>query len=143
MSFDLKIKNGDIVIEPSGLLASVSGNQKIRQDIVKILLTNFGDNKFHIKYGSDVGALKIGEVADQKIIEMDIKRSVEEAIRYLISLQKSQSRSQYLSSSEVILDISSISTERDSEDPRLYNIFISVLTQKLDIINEVITIRIV
>jgi phage baseplate assembly protein W len=143
MSFDLKIKNGDIVIEPSGLLASVSGNQKIRQDIVKILLTNFGDNKFHIKYGSDVGALKIGEVADQKIIEMDIKRSVEEAIRYLISLQKSQSRSQYLSSSEVILDISNISTERDSGDPRLYNIFISVLTQKLDIINEVITIRIV
>ena len=143
MSFDLKIKNGDIVIESSGLLASVSGNQKIRQDIVKILLTNFGDNKFHIRYGSDVGALKIGEVADQKIIEMDIKRSVEEAIRYLISLQKSQSRSQYLSSSEVILDISNISTERDSEDPRLYNIFISVLTQKLDIINEVITIRIV
>lgn len=143
MSFDLKIKNGDIVIESSGLLASVSGNQKIRQDIVKILLTNFGDNKFHIRYGSDVGALKIGEVADQKIIEMDIKRSVEEAIRYLISLQKSQSRSQYLSSSEIILDISNISTERDSEDPRLYNIFISVLTQKLDIINEVITIRIV
>jgi len=143
MSFDLKIKNGDIVIEPSGLLASVSGNQKIRQDIVKILLTSFGDNKFHIRYGSDVAALKIGEIADQKIIEMDIKKSAEDAIRYLISLQKSQSRSQYLSLSEVILDISNVSTERDSEDPRLYNIFISVLTQKLDIINEVITIRIV
>lgn len=143
MSFDLKIKNGDIVLDSSGLLTSVSGNQKIRQDIVKILLTNFGDNKFHARYGSDVGALKIGEVADQKLIEMDIKRSVEEAIRYLISLQRNQAKSQVLSLSEVILDISSISTERDSADPRLYNVFISILTQKLDIIEEVITIRIV
>jgi phage baseplate assembly protein W len=143
MSFDLKIKNGDIVLDSSGLLTTVSGNQKIRQDIVKILLTKFGDNKFHARYGSDVGALKIGEVADQKIIEMDIKRSAEEAVRYLISLQRSQARSQFLSVSEVILDISNVATERDSEDPRLYNILISVLTQKLDIIEEVITIRIV
>ena len=48
-----------------------------------------------------------------------------------------------LSPSEIILEISNIGTERDSEDPRLYNIYISVLTQKLDIINEIITIRIV
>ena len=143
MSFDLKIKNGDIVLDDSGSLSLVSGNQKIRQDIVKILLTNFGDNKFHPKYGSNVAALKIGEVADQKIIEMDIKRSAEEAIRNLISLQRSQARSQYLSVSETIVDISNISTERDTDDPRLYNIYISVLTQKLDIIDEVITIRII
>ena len=143
MSFDLKIKNGDIVLDGSGVPSIISGNQKIRQDIVKILLTNFGDNKFHVRYGSDVGALKIGSVSDINIIEMDIKRSTEDAIRYLMSLQRSQSRAQFLSSSEVILDISSITTERDSDDPRLYNIMISILTQKLDIIEEVITIRIV
>ena len=143
MSFDLKIKNGDICLDPSGQLSSVSGNQKIKQDIVKILLTNFGDNKFHSRYGSNVGALKIGEVSDQTLIEMDLRRSVEESIRYLISLQRNQARSQYLSLSETILDISNIYTERDSEDPRLYNVFISILTQKLDIIEENITIRIV
>jgi phage baseplate assembly protein W len=143
MSFDLKIKNGDICLDTSGQLSSVSGNQKIKQDIVKILLTNFGDNKFHPRYGSNVGALKIGEVADEKLIEMDLRRSVEESIRYLISLQRNQARSQYLSLSETILDISNIYTERDTEDPRLYNVFISILTQKLDIIEENITIRIV
>jgi hypothetical protein len=143
MSFDLKIKNGDICLDASGQLSSVSGNQKIRQDIVKILLTNFGDNKFHVRYGSNVGALKIGEVTDQKLIEMDLRRSVEESVRYLISLQRNQARAQYLSLSETILDISNIYTERDSEDPRLYNVFISVLTQKLDIIEENVTIRIV
>jgi phage baseplate assembly protein W len=143
MSFDLKIKNGDLSIEGSGTLSTVSGNSKIRQDIVKILLTKTGENKFHPRYGSDIGFLKIGEVSDEEILEMDIKRSVEEAIKYLISLQNFQSKRQNLSLSEIILDISKIDAERDSADPRLYNIYISVLTQKLDIIEEIITIRIV
>jgi hypothetical protein len=107
------------------------------------LLTKTGENKFHPNYGSNVGFLKVGEVSDSKITELDLKRSAEDAVRYLIFLQKNQSRSQVLSPSEIILEISNIGTERDSEDPRLYNIYISVLTQKLDIINEIITIRIV
>lgn len=143
MSFDLKIKNGDLSIGDSGALDVVSGNNKIRQDIVKILLTNIGENRFHSRYGSDLGAFKIGDVSDQKMIELDLKRSVEEAIRYIMFLQKNQSKYQVLSLSEIILEIVDIRTERDSSDPRLYNIYISILTQKLDQIEEIITIRIV
>jgi hypothetical protein len=143
MSFDLKIKNGDLVLDSSGSLVSVSGNNKIRQDIVKILLTKPGDNRFHSSYGSNLGLLKVGNVTDESILELELKRSAEDAIKYLIFLQKNQSRGQVLSLSEIILDIANISVERDSADPRLYNIYISVLTQKLDIIDEVITIRIV
>lgn len=143
MSFDLKIKNGDIVIDPSGSLSTVFGNSKIRQDIIKILLTRNGENRFHPRYGSDLGALKIGEVSDEKMLELDLQRSVEDAIKYLMSLQSYQSKKQVLSSGEIISAIRGISSDRDSEDPRLYNIYISVLTQKLDIVEEVITIRIV
>jgi hypothetical protein len=143
MSFDLKIKNGDLVLDSSGSLVSVSGNNKIRQDIVKILLTKPGDNRFHPIYGSNLGYLKIGEVSDESIVELELKRSAEDSIRYLISLQRSQSRNQVLSLSEIILDITNISVDRDLADPRLYNIYISILTQKLDIIDEIITIRII
>jgi len=143
MSFDLKIKNGDLSLSGSGSLDIVSGNSKIRQDIVKILLTNIGDNRFHSRYGSDIGAFRIGNVSDQKMLELDIKRSVEDAIKYLIFLQKNQSRYQILPLSEIILDIVDIRADRDSADPRLYNIYISVLTQKLEPIEEIITIRIV
>lgn len=143
MSYDLKIKNGDLVLDNSGSLTTVVGNQKIRQDIVKILLTRLGENKFHPNYGSDIGSLRIGDALSKNMVESDMKRSVEQALRYLISLQKTQSRFQFLSSSEVILDIQNVGVERDSGDPRLYNIFISVLTQKLDVLEEVITIRIV
>ena len=79
MSFDLKIKNGDIVIDPNGSLSTVFGNSKIRQDIIKILLTRNGENRFHPRYGSDLGALKIGEVSDEKMMELDLQRSVEES----------------------------------------------------------------
>jgi hypothetical protein len=58
-------------------------------------------------------------------------------------LQKNQSKYQVLSLSEIILEIVDIRTERDYGDPRLYNIYISILTQKLDQIEEIITIRIV
>ncbi len=143
MSYDLKIKNGDLVLDSGGIPTTVIGNQKIRQDIVKILLTRLGENKFHPNYGSDIGSLRIGEALSKNMVESDMKRSVEQALRYLISLQKAQSRFQFLSSSELILDVQNIGVERDSDDPRLYNIFISVLTQKLDVLEEVITIRIV
>lgn len=143
MSFDLQIKHGDLVLDTAGSLSIVNGNNKIRQDIIKILLTRLGDNRFHSRYGSDIGSLRIGGVADQQLIELDLRRSAEEAIRYLISLQKSQGMRQVLSLSEVIVDIVDITTERDTGDPRLYNIFVSVLTQKMDIIEETVTLRII
>lgn len=143
MSFDLKIKNGDLVLNSSGLLTSVIGNDKIRQDVVKIMLTNLESNRFHPRYGSALGSLQIGDVADQKIVEMNLRNSAEESIRYLMSLQKAQAQTQVLSLSEVIIDITNISVGRDTSDPRLYTISVSLLTQKLDVINEAVTIRII
>jgi phage baseplate assembly protein W len=143
MSFDLKIKSGDISLESSGEISVVSGNQKIRQDVVKIILTKIGENRFHPQYGSNTGQLQIGTILDQALVEEDLRQSAQSAIRYLMQLQREQSRKQLLSSSEIILDIKNLQIERDEADPRLYNIFISVLTQKLESIDEVITIRIV
>ena len=143
MSFDLKIKSGDIQLESDGKISIISGNQKIRQDIVKIVLTRLGENRFHPQYGSNTGLLQIGSSAEQELIELDMTQSVNSAIRFLMSLQKEQSRRQILASTEVILEIKNILVERDESDPRLYNIFISILTQKLEQIDEVITIRIV
>lgn len=143
MSFDLKIQSGDISIESDGTVSIVSGNEKIRQDIVKIILTKIGENRFHQRYGSNVGFLQVGQAADKELIELDLKQSVENSIKFLISLQREQSKKQLLSSSEVILEIKNINIERNQADPRLYNIFISILTQRLETVNEAVTIRII
>ncbi len=143
MSFDLKIKNGKLVLNTDGSVQIVSDNAKLRQDIIKILLTKLGENKYHAEYGSEIGALQIGSVPDQNLLESDLSSSAELSIRKLISLQKTQMKKQYLTPGEIIVDILNIQVLRDTADPRLYNIFISVLTQKLDVINESITIRII
>lgn len=141
MSFDLKILKGDLEIDGSGNVSIVSGNKKLRQDIVKILLTSYGDNKYHPSYGSGVGQVEVG-LNNFKITDLEIKNTALTAINSLISMQKKQAKYQTLSPSEVIVSVLDINVSRDSADPRLYNLKVSVLTQQLTEVFDNITIRI-
>lgn len=144
MSFDLKIKNGDISLAKDGSLELVRDNDKLRQDIIKILLTSLGENKYHPEYGSNVGSLEIGYVSDINIFELDLVSSAEDSIKKIMYLQMSQmKKGQFLSPGEIIASIKDVSIKRDVNDPRLYNIFVSVITQKLSQIDEVITVRLI
>ena len=142
MSFDLALTRGDIKIEANGAVKAVAGNSKLRQDIIKILLTELGDNKFHPKYGSYIGSLQIGHHADAKLVSLDLESSARNAIRILMSLQRSQVRRQALTPGERIIDVLDVSVARDDIDPRLYNIFVSVLTQELTEVRDNVTVRI-
>lgn len=143
MSFDLKIVRGDLAIEPAGDVATVFGNDKLRQDIIKILLTKPGENKFFPGYGSAVGMLEIGSVPDPEFVVDDLETSVESAINKLMSIQRRQSKKQFLSPGEIIVEVFDIKAERDQTDPRVYNVFISVLTQELTPVTEVLPIRVI
>jgi phage baseplate assembly protein W len=142
MSFDLKLEKGDIRLSKDGSVEIVNGNAKLRQDILKILLTEIGDNKFHPAYGSYVGSLQIGQVADERLVSLDIESSARNAVKNLMSLQRAQSRRQGMTPGEMIIDILDVSVARDEVDPRLYNIYVSVLTQSLTEISSNITVRI-
>lgn len=143
MSFDLKISNGDLVIEPNGSINLVFDNNKLRQDIIKILLTKLGENKYHPNYGSEIGAINIGHISDQELLELDLESSVRDAINKLIFMQKSQSRKQFITPGERIISLLDASVQRDNIDPRLYNIFISIQTGALTTITESVTVRII
>jgi len=142
MSFDLALERGDIKISADGSMKTVSGNAKLRQDIIKILLTELGSNKFHPKYGSYIGALQIGHYADAKLISLDLESSARKAIKNLMSLQRSQAGKQSLTPGELIVDILKVSVARDQVDPRLYNIFVSVLTKRLTEVRSNVSVRI-
>ena len=141
-SFDLSLERGDIKINIDGSVKTVADNAKLRQDIIKILLTSLGDNKFHPKYGSYIGSLQIGHVADARLISLDLESSARNAIGNLMSLQRSQAKRQGVTPGEIIVDILKVSVTRDQVDPRLYNIFISVLTQRLTEVKSNVTVRI-
>tara|TARA_B100000131_G_scaffold268559_1_gene267523 strand:- start:606 stop:1037 length:432 start_codon:yes stop_codon:yes gene_type:complete len=142
MSFDLKIKNGDIVVGRTGDIDIVFDNEKLKQDVIKILLTGIGENKFHTYYGSAIGSLDIGSIPDQAIIEMDMTTSAEESIRNLMRLQSSQGRSQFLTPGEQIIEILGVEAVRDQDDPRSYNVYVSLLTRKLTNITESVVVKI-
>ena len=142
MSFDLKIKNGDIRIGRDGDVDFVVDNEKIRQDVIKILLTKLGENKYHAYYGSSLGALEIGGVPDREMVEGDLARMAEDSLSILMRLQSNQSKIQYLSPGEVIIDILNVDVKRDQADPRSYSIGLTVLTKKLTKITESVTVRV-
>lgn len=142
MSYDLKIINGDLLIDSDGDISIVTGNDKIFQEVKKIILTDVGENKFHPFYGSRAGRLNIGSIIDETFVASEIERSVKESMTNLIRLKDNQSRSQTLTPSEVILSVDKVVVERDNLDPRMWSIFISITTQALDTANTVVRVRI-
>jgi phage baseplate assembly protein W len=142
MSFDLKIQRGDLVLDSSGQLNIVERNDKLVQDIIKVLLTDLGENKFHPYYGSPTGKLDVGSILDQDFFKTKIEDGVIQAINNLIALQKNQSKYQYITPGETILEVSGVRVSRDTNDPRMWSVFVSVITLELEEISQTVTIRI-
>ena len=142
MSFDLKIANNDLILNADGDINIVTNNDKLRQDILKILITNIGTNRFHPWYGSAITKKSIGQVADQKFNELQMTSSVQQSIENLMKLQKRQQQSgQVVSAAELIIAINNVFVERDKIEPRQYNIVVSILTGALTTINQTFTLR--
>lgn len=136
MSFDLRIENNDLKINVDGSIQTVRDNQKLVQDIIKALLTTTGDNKFFPWYGSSLSLNLIGQVLDNDFVTSEAERSIQNTLSQIISLQNAQSRTQYVSAGEMIAAIRSVTVLRSNTDPRQYEITISVLTRKLNVVEE-------
>lgn len=143
MSFGLKLQGGDLKLSREGLVETVIKNKKLRQDIVKMLLTNKGSIKYHREYGSELGIISSENHFNNQITEATIEQTVYDGISKLITLQKLQMQKQILSPAEMILSVKRVIVQRDVGDPRLYNVFVSVITQQLSEISESITVRLI
>lgn len=142
MSFDLKLENNDLKLNPDGSIQTVRDNDKLIQDIIKAVLTPIGDNKFHPWYGSSLSGIMIGEILENNLIETEAERSIQDTLNTIISLQKAQSQYQYVSAGEMIAAVTNVSVLRSDIDPRQYQITISVLTRKLTVVEETFTLNI-
>ncbi len=142
MSFDLKIENNNLVINPDGTLRTVSDNSKLVQDIIKSLLTPLGSNRFFRWYGNSLASTIIGENLDNVMVEIEAERSIQDTLSNIVILQKEQAKNQYVSAGETIAGIRGISVVRDDSDPRQYQITVSVLTRKLTVVEETFSLRV-
>jgi len=129
MSFDLKIQNGDLVLN-QGALQTVVDSEKLIQDILKILLTDIGGNPLQPSYGSYLSRSVIGNPLQNGAITQIAKSQINTCLVNLQQLQQLQIKSmQKVSADEQLAAITGISVIRSSFDPRLFNIKVSGLTK--------------
>lgn len=129
MSFDLKIVNGDLVLQ-GGAFRTVVDSEKLMQDILKICLTQAGSNPLHPWYGSFISRSLVGSALSSSITVQVAQSQLQNALENLMSLQKAQVKSfQQVSPDEQIGAISEISITRSSSNPTLFIVQIKVLTK--------------
>jgi hypothetical protein len=131
MSFDLKIKNGNLAIS-NGAIQTVVDSEKLIQDILKICLTTAGANPYQPWYGSFLSRTIIGNPTYTSVLVQVSKSQLNTALDNLKNLQNAQTQSfQRVSADEQINFISDISIVRNQIDPRLFDVVIKAITKKL------------
>lgn len=131
MSFDLQIKNGDLIIE-NGDIKKIEESNKLFQDVLKIALTPVGADKSNPWYGSYLSKTIVGSAGDESLIKSMGQSQIIKALENLKELQINQIKNgQSVSASEQILSIQSVQIERDKFDFRIYYVYIKIITKAL------------
>lgn len=140
MSFDLKIVNGDLVVN-QGALQIVKDSEKLIQDILKICLTDVGSNPLHPSYGSFLSRSVIGSPMQTSVIVQIATSQINTCLTNLQYLQQLQLKSfQKVSADEQIAAVTGISVLRSAFDPRLFTVKISCLTKGFQPVSTAFTI---
>ena len=140
MSFDLKIVNGDLVVN-QGSLQTVVDSEKLIQDILKICLTDVGSNPLHPSYGSFLSRSVIGNALQTSVVVQIAKSQINSCLINLQTLQQLQVKSlQRVTADEQLAAITGISVTRSAFDPRLFNVKISCMTKGFQPITTAFTV---
>jgi len=129
MSYDLKISNGDLVLQ-SGDFKTVRDGDKLLQDILKICLTTAGSNILQPWYGSFISRSLIGSALSTSVVLQVGQSQLQNAIENLRSLQAAQVKSfQRVTPDEQIGAIQDISIVRSPVDPTTFTVSVKVLSK--------------
>jgi phage baseplate assembly protein W len=129
MSFDFKLVAGSFSFGSDGEVSTVTHNEKLGQDVIRIIATAIGENKIHQWYGTSIQDKIVGTGLPRSIIKEDIESTVRFALENLKSIQEQSERAgQALSPREAISKIEDVSA-LDTTDPRQIVIRISIRTR--------------
>lgn len=128
MSFDLKVNNGNLVINKNGDLETVSDTNKLIQDSLKIILTPLGSNPLNPWYGSNLSLALLGNTFDMDFGLEAARIQITTAMENLKKMQLSQSATQILSPAETIAAIKDVYVNTNPIDQRLVETKVSLLS---------------
>lgn len=139
MSFDLLLQNGDIVLGADADFDTVVDSAKLVQDVIKMITTPQGSNKFQQQLGSLINKRLVGQVLTAQNTVTVLQSSVEEALIILQKLQRAQAQTQALSPAETLVAINSIDVQRDSVEPRQLNVVLKLTAGDGSLLQETLT----
>lgn len=140
MSFDLELIDSDLSIKSDGTVRTVNKTAKLKQDVIKIILTPLGSVKFHEWYGSNINEDTIGHVLPDNLLFHNISSEISDSINRLRTLQRAQSSYQRVDAAELIISIAEVDVQRNPDDPRQVNVRVKVISQDLSAVTETFTI---
>ena len=140
MSFDLALVDSDISIKTDGSMRTIENSDKLRQDIIKIILTPLGSVRFHPWYGSSINDGVIGEVLPDSMLFQDISSALLLSLDRLKTLQRAQSTGQRVSMAEMLGLVRDISVQRNPIDPRQVNVLVFAISKDFNSVQETFTI---
>lgn len=130
MSYDLRINEGDLVIASDADLDRVEDNEKLVQDILKMLMTPVGSNVFFPWYGSLLPGTMIGQVIDETFRRTAIEQQINNSLEMIQKLQRQQAADgQRVTPGELLAAIQSVEVNRNVVDPTYFTIHVKVLTK--------------
>jgi len=141
MSFDLALINGDIQIKADGSVRTVENTDKLKQDIVKVILTPINNSRFHPWYGTNIVDDNIGKIASDSVLFQQIDLAITDGLSRLQKLQLAQSTSQVVTFAETLASIEEVAVQRAPDDPRQVNVVVVVLSKDLSAVEEMFTIN--
>lgn len=139
MSFDLRLQNGDIVLGADADFDAVVDSNKLVQDVIKMITTPQGSNKFQQQIGSLINKQLVGQTLSAQNTVSVLQSSVQQALIQLQKLQQAQAQTQALSPAETIVQINSIDVQRDSVEPRQLNVVLKITAGDGSLVTETLT----
>jgi len=131
MSFDLALSKGTLSIGSDGDLAKVRDNTKLVQDVLKVFFTPTGSDPFFPQKGSNITTQNIGQLVNPQFVLDRSTASAASTLKFIQNLQQRQSSTQTLSPGEMITSLGDVEVNINQEDPRQFDIRISVITGAL------------
>jgi len=118
----------DIEYDPSGDLIIVENEEKLIQDVAKIVSTIKGSNTEHAWYGTSLESL-IGYSLLPSFVKSQISVEIQNAVRDLKDLQVKQTEYQDVTAREFINSIRNLAITQNTSDPSYWQVQADIITQ--------------
>jgi phage baseplate assembly protein W len=118
----------DFEFDPTGNFITVENEEKLVQDVRKLISTVKGSNTEHVWYGSNLENL-IGYTLLPDFVKAQISTEIQNALRDLKEMQVKQSEYQEVTTREFINSIRNLNVIQDTSDPTYWKVETEIITQ--------------